>query len=201
MKVFHLKFNKEADGDWYIDFPGYPLAHHNLMMVAGANKLCQYAAEKEGHPDYALVDVTTDDKHIDGREPDIVMTRVKKGYGATYHNRMPDGLPPFVQENEDVTRLEALEEHICLTLFLLLLAEVLDILEVGQLLDAEWHIVREATLIVGNSLLRQLADGLTRKDDVELHDLRRWLGAPVVPRLGRAEGLSRREADLEPEGE
>lgn len=99
MKVFHLKFNKEADGDWYIDFPGYPLAHHNLMMVAGANKLCQYAAEKEGHPDYALVDVTTDDKHIDGREPDIVMTRVKKGYGATYHNRMPDGLPPFVQEN------------------------------------------------------------------------------------------------------
>ena len=91
--------------------------------------------------------------------------------------------PPFVQENEDVTRLEALEEHICLTLFLLLLAEVLDILEVGQLLDAEWHIVREATLIVGNGLLRQLADGLTRKDDVELHDLRRWLGAPVVPRL------------------
>ena len=90
---------------------------------------------------------------------------------------------PFVQENEDVTRLEALEEHICLTLLLLLFAEVLDILEVGQLLDAEWHIVREATLIVGDSLLRQLADGLTRKDDVKLHDLRRWLGAPVVPRV------------------
>lgn len=99
MKVFHLKFNKEADGDWYIDFPGYPFAHHNLMMVAGADKLCQYAAEREGHPLCALVDVTTDDKRIDNREPDIEMTRVKKGYGATYHNRLPDGLPPFVQEN------------------------------------------------------------------------------------------------------
>ena len=96
MKVFHLKFNKESDGDWYIDFPGYPFDHHNLMMVAGANMLCEYVAEKEGHPDYAEVDVTTGNKLIDGRTPDIVMTRYKKGYGATYHNQMPDGLPPFV---------------------------------------------------------------------------------------------------------
>ena len=55
-KVFHLRFNKEADGDWYIDFPGYPFAHHNLMMVAGANQLCAYVAEKEGHPCRAVVD-------------------------------------------------------------------------------------------------------------------------------------------------
>ena len=99
MKVFHLKFNKEADGDWYIDFPGYPFDHHNLMMVAGANMLCQYVAEKEGHPSYALVDVTTGDNLIDGQVPDIVMNRFKMGYGASYHNQMPDGLPPFVQEN------------------------------------------------------------------------------------------------------
>ena len=58
MKVFHLKFNKEADAHWYIDLPHYPFAHHNLMMVAGADRLCQYGADKEGHPDYALVDVT-----------------------------------------------------------------------------------------------------------------------------------------------
>lgn len=97
MKVYHLKFNKEADGDWYIDFPGYPFAHHNLMMVAGANMLCEYVAEKEGHPNKAVVDVTTGDNHIDGKTPDIVMTRFKKGYGATYHNKMQDGLPPFVK--------------------------------------------------------------------------------------------------------
>ena len=99
MKVFHLKFNKESDGDWYIDFPNYPFDHHNLMMVAGANMLCEFAAEKEGHPDYAVVDVTIGDNLIDGRVPDIVMTRFKKGYGATYHNMMPDGLPPFVIRN------------------------------------------------------------------------------------------------------
>ena len=99
MKVFHLKFNKETDGCWYIDYPGYPFDHHNLMMVAGADMLCEYVAEKEGHPDYAVVDVTTGDKLLDERTPVIVMTRVKKGYGATYHNKMEDGLPPFVKRD------------------------------------------------------------------------------------------------------
>ena len=97
MRVFHLKFNKEADGDWYIDFPGYPFEHHNLMMVAGANMLCEYIAEKEGHPAFAEVDVTLGRNRLEGQEPDIVMTRFKKGYGATYHNKMPDGLPPFIK--------------------------------------------------------------------------------------------------------
>ena len=81
-RVFHLKFNKEADGDWYIDFPGYPFAHHNLMMVAGANQLCAYVAEKEGHPRRAVVDVTINDHLLDGRVPDITMERFDMGYGA-----------------------------------------------------------------------------------------------------------------------
>ena len=111
MKVLHLKFNKEADGDWYIDFPHYPFDHHNLMMVAGANMLCEYAAEKEGHRDYALVDVTTGDNLIDGKAPDIIMTRFKKGYGASYHNQTPDGEPPKVQVNGKP--LEITEAWIC----------------------------------------------------------------------------------------
>ena len=57
MKVFHLKFNKESDGCWYIEFPGYPFAHHNLMMVAGADRLCDYVAQMEGHLDRAVVDI------------------------------------------------------------------------------------------------------------------------------------------------
>ena len=79
----------------------------------------------------------------------------------------------LVQKDEDIAWLEALKEHVGLSLFLLLLAEVLDILEVGELLDAEGHIVSEATLIVGDGLLGQLANGLAGKDDVELHELRR----------------------------
>lgn len=111
MRVFRLKFNKEADGDWYIDFPGYPFAHHNLMMVAGANLLCQWAAEREGHPDYALVDVTTGEHLIDGKAPDIVMTRYRKDYGAYYHNMASDGLPPMVVEKDRYTRVS--EAWIC----------------------------------------------------------------------------------------
>ena len=96
MKTFHLVFNREPDGEWYIEFPGYPFAHHNLMMVAGANLLCAYVAEKEGHPDRAVVDITLDGGRLDGREPDIVMERIKKGYGASYRNSLPSGLPPVV---------------------------------------------------------------------------------------------------------
>jgi len=99
MKVFHLKFNLEDDGSWYIDFPGYPFAHHNLMMVAGADQLCRYIAEREGHPKYALVDVTTGDNLIEGKTPDVVMTRYEKGYGASYHNATPDGTPPVIDND------------------------------------------------------------------------------------------------------
>ena len=111
MKIFHLKFNKEADGDWYIDFPGYPFAHHNLMMVAGANLLCEYVAEKEGHPEYAEVDVTINENLLDGKTPDIVMTRFRKGYGASYHNTLPDGLAPKV--NHEGRVIEVDEAWLC----------------------------------------------------------------------------------------
>lgn len=99
MKIFQLTFNKEADGDWYIDFPGYPFAHHNLMMVAGADQLCAFVAEKEGHPTRAVVDVTINGHLLNGREPDIRMERTKKGYGATYRNYLPSGLHPIVSLN------------------------------------------------------------------------------------------------------
>ena len=96
MKVYHLKFNKEQDRSWYIDLPHYPFAHHNLMMVAGADRLCEYAANKEGHPDCALIDITIGEKLIDGRDPDVIMTRIKKDYGATYTNTTPSGTPPVL---------------------------------------------------------------------------------------------------------
>ena len=39
-----LTFNREDDGVWYIDFPGWPFKHHNLAMVGGADKLCTFLA-------------------------------------------------------------------------------------------------------------------------------------------------------------
>ena len=38
---YHLQFNKEPDGLWYIDFPNWPFDHHNLLMVRGADNLCE----------------------------------------------------------------------------------------------------------------------------------------------------------------
>lgn len=111
MKVFHLKFTKEADGDWYIDFPGYPFAHHNLMMVAGANLLCEHVAVREGHPDLAVIDVTLDGDRLDGRQPDIIMTRKDQGYGATYTNALASGLVPAVQRGDHELTID--EAWIC----------------------------------------------------------------------------------------
>ena len=96
MKIFHLTFNKEADGDWYIEFPGYPFSHHNLMMVAGADRLCAYVAQMEGHPRKAVVDVTLDENRIEGKEPVVTMDRYEKGYGASYHCLDKDGRVPVV---------------------------------------------------------------------------------------------------------
>ena len=36
-----ISFTKEDDGCWYVDFPDWPFDHHNLMMVSGADKLCE----------------------------------------------------------------------------------------------------------------------------------------------------------------
>ncbi len=66
-KEYQIQFNKEDDGLWYVDFPGWPFDHHNLLMVAGADKMCQFLSDdgkftyvsviptskEEDHPGYA----------------------------------------------------------------------------------------------------------------------------------------------------
>ena len=66
-KEYHLQFNHEDDGLWYVDFPDWPFDHHNLLMVEGADELCAFlsdddiitcvdvipANEEEDHPGYA----------------------------------------------------------------------------------------------------------------------------------------------------
>ena len=42
---YDLAFHREDDGVWYVDFPAWPFAHHNLAMVGGADKLCSYLAD------------------------------------------------------------------------------------------------------------------------------------------------------------
>ena len=42
---YDLTFYHEGDGVWYLDFPDWPFAQHNLAMVGGADKLCSYLAD------------------------------------------------------------------------------------------------------------------------------------------------------------
>ena len=58
---YRLKFNKENDGLWYVDFPNWPFDHHNLLMVAGADKLCEYLSDNGSH---AYVDVIPSSKRM-----------------------------------------------------------------------------------------------------------------------------------------
>jgi hypothetical protein len=62
---YHLKFNKEDDGLWYVDFPNWPFDHHNLMMVAGADELCAHLSD-DGLETRVKVMPSTKRKHIEG---------------------------------------------------------------------------------------------------------------------------------------
>ena len=59
---YHLQFNHEEDGLWYVDFPNWPFDHHNLLMVAGADKLCAFLSDDDK---YAYVDVIPAKKEED----------------------------------------------------------------------------------------------------------------------------------------
>lgn len=59
---YTLKFNHEEDGNWYIDFPNWPFDHHNLMMVAGADKLCAFLSDDD---EFAHVSVIPSNKPLD----------------------------------------------------------------------------------------------------------------------------------------
>lgn len=42
---YRLTFCKEDDGGWYVDFPDWPFDHHNLLMVDGADDLCELLSD------------------------------------------------------------------------------------------------------------------------------------------------------------
>ena len=44
-KTYHLAFNREANGGWYIDLPEWEGAHAQLAMVAGADDLLEFVGE------------------------------------------------------------------------------------------------------------------------------------------------------------
>ena len=63
MNVYELQFNHENDGRWYIDFPGWPFSHHNLMMVAGADELCAVMSDDDKVAKVNVIPTKKEEKH------------------------------------------------------------------------------------------------------------------------------------------
>ena len=62
-KEYQLKFNHEDDDCWYIDFPDWPFDHHNLMMVAGADDLCEFLSDDGLETRVKVIPSTRREKH------------------------------------------------------------------------------------------------------------------------------------------
>ena len=60
-KEYNISFTKEKNGRWYVDFPGWPLSHDNLEMVAGAEDLLDYVSMGHHH---ISIRVKASDKNI-----------------------------------------------------------------------------------------------------------------------------------------
>lgn len=78
-EVYCLHFIKEDDNKWYIDFPDWPFDHHNLMMMAGADDLCE-AFSHNGKHATVEVEVEHDGKGIEATRMYYSITG-----GAYYH--------------------------------------------------------------------------------------------------------------------
>lgn len=60
---YQLKFNHEADDRWYVDFPGWPFDHHNLMMVAGADELCAFLSDDNVETHVSVIPSSRREEH------------------------------------------------------------------------------------------------------------------------------------------
>ncbi len=88
-----LTFRKENDNCWYIDLPNYPFAHHNLMMVAGADRLCALLSD-DGENTY--VDVINSNEYDENLKDEgyVVLRRKDWGLvtGANYDVENAEGI-------------------------------------------------------------------------------------------------------------
>lgn len=83
-REYNLQFNHEEDGCWYVDFPGWPFDHHNLMMVSGADKLCDLLSY-DGKHTKVKVSIPKDGKRKICQSHDIneEFELRRSGYGLT----------------------------------------------------------------------------------------------------------------------
>ncbi len=62
---YAVSFTKEDDGCWYVDYPNWPFDHHNLMMVSGADELCEMLSYDGTHTKIKVYPGLNNPKTID----------------------------------------------------------------------------------------------------------------------------------------
>ena len=60
---YQLEFQKEADGCWYVVFPSWPFDHHNLMMVNGADDMCELLSDNGTLTRISVIPAKKREKH------------------------------------------------------------------------------------------------------------------------------------------
>ena len=86
---YQIKFNHEEDGLWYVDFPNWPFDHHNLLMVAGADKMCAFLSDDDVTTE-VLVRPSNQRLHLEGYAELIQKDHSLTG-GSTYEVRNLEG--------------------------------------------------------------------------------------------------------------
>lgn len=89
-KEYTIKFNHEEDGLWYVDFPNWPFDHGNLLMVAGADKLCAFLSDDDITSNIKVIPASDKEEHEGYAE--LVRTNHSLTGGATYQVK---NLPGF----------------------------------------------------------------------------------------------------------
>ena len=100
MKTYNLTFEKEDNGCWSIVLPKWPFSHKHLMLVAGADDLCEFVSDRQGSENKATVTVTVNRHKYNDREPDIKLSRFMCGHGATYYVKLKDGTIPKLDKEQ-----------------------------------------------------------------------------------------------------
>lgn len=82
---YTLSFIKEENGCWYIDFKNWPFNHENLLMVAGADLLCEYFSNGDNK---TTVDIITSSYKINKLDKSYIRLNKKWAYlkyGGQYY--------------------------------------------------------------------------------------------------------------------
>ena len=83
---YEISFTKEDDGLWYVDYPNWPFDHHNLLMVDGADELCEMLSYDGKHTEIEVfIDPTPSQlKEFDGTYFNVTRMNHSLLGGATY---------------------------------------------------------------------------------------------------------------------